>query len=86
MMIILHFFSKIKVFLFLFFLLSYVYIIYFEFGCDICIRVTSVSIIIITHSDRALFDLNALVLSLGVIVPSFYGLGHYSPLGLHSGI
>ena len=39
-----------------------------------------------THSDRALFDLNALVLSLGGIVPSAYGLGHYSPLGLHSDI
>ena len=34
-------------------------------------------IIIITHSDRALFDLNALVSSLGGIVPL---------LGLHSGI
>ena len=65
---------------------SVVYIIYFGFGCDICIRVTSVRIIIITHSDRALFDLNALVSSLGGIVPSAYGLGHYSPLGLHSGI
>ena len=50
-------------------LLSYVYIIYFGFGCDICIRVTSVRIIIITHSDRAPFDLNALVSSLGGIVP-----------------
>ena len=33
-------------------------------------------IIIITHSDRALFNLNALVSSLGTIVPSAYGLGH----------
>ena len=67
-------------------LLSYVYIIYFGFGCDICIRVTSVRIIIITHRDRALFDLNVLVSSLGEIVPLAYGLGHYSLLGLHSGV
>ena len=50
-------------------LCSVVYIIYFGFGCDIiCIRVTSVKIIIITHSARALFDLNAPVSSLGGIV------------------
>ena len=41
------------------------------------IRVMFVRIIIITHSDRALFNLNALVSSLGTIVPSAYGLGHY---------
>ena len=41
------------------------------------IRVMFVIIIIITHSDRALFNLNALVSSLGTIVPSAYGLGHY---------
>ena len=41
---------------------------------------------IITHSDHTLFDLNALVSSLGGIMPSAYGLVHYSPLGLHSGI
>ena len=34
------------------------------------IRVMFVRIIIITHSDRALFNLNALVSSLGTIVPS----------------
>ena len=37
------------------------------------IRVMFVRIIIITHSDRALFNLNALVSSLGTIVPSAYG-------------
>ena len=37
------------------------------------IRVLFVRIIIITHSDRALFNLNALVSSLGTIVPSAYG-------------
>ena len=50
------------------------------------IRVMFVRIIIITHSDRALFKLNAPVLSLGTIVPSAYGLGHYGPSSLHSGI
>ena len=49
------------------------------------IRVMFVRIIIITHSDRALFNLNALVSSLGTIVPSAYGLGHYGPSSLHSG-
>ena len=43
------------------------------------IRVMSVRIIIITHSDRALFDLNALVSFLGKIVPAAYGLEHYFP-------
>ena len=43
------------------------------------IRVMFVRIIIITHSDRTLFNLNALVSSLGTIVPSAYGLGHYGP-------
>ena len=37
------------------------------------IRVMFVRIIIITHSDRALFDLNALVSSLGTIVPAALG-------------
>ena len=50
------------------------------------IRVMFVRIIIITHSDRALFNLNALVSSLGTIVPSAYGLGHYGPSSLHAGI
>ena len=49
------------------------------------IRVMFVRIIIITHSDRALFNLNALVSSLGTIVPSAYGLGHYGPSSLHAG-
>ena len=34
------------------------------------IRVMFVRIIIITHNDRALFNLNALVSSLGTIVPT----------------
>ena len=46
------------------------------------IRVMFVRIIIIAHSDRALFNLNALVLSLGTIVPAAYGLGHYCPSSL----
>ena len=50
------------------------------------IRVMFVRIIIITHSDRALFNLNALVSSLGTIVPSAYGLGHYGTSSLHAGI
>ena len=37
------------------------------------IRVMFVRIIIITHSDRALFNLNALVSSLGIIVPTALG-------------
>ena len=39
----------------------------------LCICVMFVTIIIITHSDRALFNLNALVSSLGTIVPSALG-------------
>ena len=50
------------------------------------IRVMFMRIIIITHSDRALFNLNALVSSIGTIVPAAYGLGHYCPSSLHSGI
>ena len=38
--------------------------------------------IIITQSDRALFNLNTLVSSLGAIVPAAYGLGHYCPSSL----
>ena len=47
------------------------------------IRVMFVRMLIITHSDRALFNLNALVSSLGAIVPSAYGLGHYDPSSLN---
>ena len=36
--------------------------------------------------NRALFNLNALVSSLGIIVPAAYGLGHYYPSSLYSGI
>ena len=43
------------------------------------IRVMFVIIIIITHSDRALFNLNALLSSLGTIVPSAYALGSIIP-------
>ena len=49
------------------------------------IRVMFARIIRITHSDRALFNLNALVLSLGTIVPAACGLRHYCLSGLHSG-
>ena len=37
--------------------------------------------IIITHSERALFDLNARVEAQGGIVPEAVGRGHYSPEG-----
>ena len=50
------------------------------------IRVMFVRIIIKAHSDRALFNLNAVVLSLGTIVPAACGLRHYYPSGLHSGL
>ena len=50
------------------------------------IRIMFVRIIIITHSDRALFNLNALVSSLGTIVAAAYGFGHYCPSSPHSGI
>ena len=48
------------------------------------IRVMFVRIIIITHSERALFNLIALVSSLGAIVHAAYGLGHYCPSSLHA--
>ena len=51
-----------------------------------CVLRIQNSELIITHSDRAQFNLNALVSSLGTIVPSAYGLGHYDPSSLHSGI
>ena len=50
------------------------------------IRIMFVRKIIITDSDRALFNLNALVSSLGIIEPAAYGHGHYYPSSLHSGI
>ena len=50
------------------------------------IRVMFMRIIIITHSERALFNLNVLVSSLGTIVPEAVGLGHYYPSSLHSSI
>ena len=53
------------------------------FAYNICVMF--VRIIIITHSDCALFNLNALVSSLGTKVPPAYGLGHYGPSNLHSG-
>ena len=53
------------------------------FAYNICVMF--VRIIIITHSDRALFNLNALVSSLGTIVPAAYSLGHYGPSSLQSG-
>ena len=43
------------------------------------IRVMFMRIIIITHSDRALFNLNALVSSLGTIVPAPMALGTMVP-------
>ena len=55
-----------------------------SFACNI--RVMFVRLTIITHSDCALFNLNALVSSLGTIVPSAYDPGLYDPLSLHSGI
>ena len=42
--------------------------------------------IIITHSERALFDLNARVKAQGGIVPEAVGRGYYSPEGRHKGI
>ena len=51
-------------------IISYILVLLiFYIVCDICIRVTSVRIIIITHSVRALFDLNARVEAQGGIVP-----------------
>ena len=44
------------------------------FAYNICVMF--VRIIIIAHSDRALFDLNDLVSSLGTIVPAAYGFRH----------
>ena len=43
------------------------------------IRVMFVRIIIITHSDRALFNLNARVEARGIIVPKAVGRGYYGP-------
>ena len=43
-------------------------------------------IIIITHSERALFNLNACVEARGTIVPKAVGRGYYGPERRHKGI
>ena len=43
-------------------------------------------IIIITHSERALFNLNARVEARGIIVPKAVGRGYYDPERRHKGI
>ena len=43
-------------------------------------------IITITHSEKALCDLNARVEAQGEIVPAAYGLGHYLLEERHKGI
>ena len=43
-------------------------------------------IIIITHSERALFNLNARVEARGTIVPKAVGRGYYGPERRHKGI
>ena len=42
--------------------------------------------IIITHSERALFNLNARVEARGIIVPKAVGRGYYDPERRHKGI
>ena len=42
--------------------------------------------IIITHSERALFNLNARVEARGTIVPKAVGRGYYGPERRHKGI
>ena len=42
--------------------------------------------IIITHSERALFNLNACVDARGTIVPKAVGRGYYGPERRHKGI
>ena len=42
--------------------------------------------IIITHSERALFNLNACVEARGTIVPKAVGRGYYGPERRHKGI
>ena len=42
--------------------------------------------IIITHSERALFNLNARVEARGTIVPEAVGRGYYGPERRHKGI
>ena len=44
------------------------------------------NIIIITHSERALFNLNACVEARGIIVPKAVGRGYYGPERRHKGI
>ena len=48
------------------------------------IRVMFVRIIIITHSDCALFNLNARVKARGTIVPKAVGRGYYGPERRHN--
>ena len=43
-------------------------------------------IIIITHSERTLFNLNACVEARGTIVPKAVGRGYYGPERRHKGI
>ena len=43
-------------------------------------------IIIITQSERTLFDLNARVEAQGGIIPEAVDRGHYSPEGRHKSI
>ena len=42
--------------------------------------------IIITHSERALFNLNARVEARGIIMPKAVGRGYYGPERRHKGI
>ena len=44
---------------------------------DFCIH--QIYTIIITHSERALFNLNARVETRGIIVPKAVGRGYYGP-------
>ena len=52
-----------------------------------CLQAISMIInIIITHSERALFNLNARVEARGTIVPKAVGRGYYGPERQHKGI
>ena len=49
-----------------------------------CMRIARQNInTIITHSERALFDLNARVEARGIIVPKAVGRGYYNPERRH---
>ena len=52
---------------------------------DTSIRLLETNIII-THSERALFNLNARVEARGTIVPKAVGRGYYGPERRHKGI